>query len=94
VFEGAAAADSCVIVGRSAPYLLRNRQDTFHVFVSAPLEKKIRPVRALGKSEEVLQKGMAQPAPLSSDDRFIGGGRCGGADHSGRDADAKRSSKE
>ncbi|HUE22240.1 MAG TPA: cytidylate kinase-like family protein [Bryobacteraceae bacterium] len=51
VIEGAAAAGNCVIVGRGAPYLLRGRPDTFHVFVYAPLEEKIRRVRALGKSE-------------------------------------------
>ena len=51
VIEGAAAAGSCVIVGRGAPYLLRDRSDSFHVFVYAPLEEKIRRVRALGKSE-------------------------------------------
>src|ERR1700691_619063 len=51
VIEGAAAAGSCVIVGRGAPYLLWDRSDSFHVFVYAPLEEKIRRVRALGKSE-------------------------------------------
>ena len=51
VIEGAAAAGDCVIVGRGAPYLLRNRPDAFHVFVYAPVEEKIRRVRELGKSE-------------------------------------------
>ena len=51
VIEGAAAAGNCVIVGRGAPYLLRGRPDTFHVFVYAPLEEKIRRVRALGKTQ-------------------------------------------
>lgn len=51
VIEGAAAAGNCVIVGRGAPYLLRDRQDAFHVFVYAPLEEKIRRVRDLGKTE-------------------------------------------
>lgn len=51
VVEVAAAAGNCVIVGRGAPYLLRGRQDAFHVFVYAPVEEKIRRVRALGKSE-------------------------------------------
>jgi cytidylate kinase len=51
VIEGAAAAGNCVILGRGAPYLLRGRPDTFHVFVYAPLEEKVRRVRALGKSE-------------------------------------------
>jgi len=51
VVEGAAAAGNCVIVGRGAPYLLRERRDAFHVFVYAPLEEKIRRVRELGNSE-------------------------------------------
>jgi len=51
VIEGAAAAGNCVIVGRGARYVLRDRQDAFHVFVYAPLEDKIRRVRELGKSE-------------------------------------------
>jgi len=51
VIEGAAAAGNCVVVGRGASYVLRGRPDTFHVFVYAPLEEKIRRVRALGKSE-------------------------------------------
>ncbi len=51
VIAGAAAAGNCVIVGRGAPYLLRKRPDTFRVFVYAPVEEKIRRVRALGKSE-------------------------------------------
>jgi cytidylate kinase len=52
VIEGAAAAGNCVIVGRGAPYLLRNRPDAFHAFVYAPLEEKIRRVRELGKTEQ------------------------------------------
>jgi len=51
VIEGAAAAGNCVIVGRGAPYVLRDRQDAFHVFVYAPHEEKIRRVRELGKTE-------------------------------------------
>src|SRR5271170_3545395 len=52
VMEGAAAAGNCVIVGRGAPYVLRNRPDAFHVFVYAPLDEKIRRVMTLGKSEK------------------------------------------
>jgi CMP/dCMP kinase len=51
VIERAAAAGNCVIVGRGAPYLLRGRADAFHVFIYAPLEEKLRRVRAAGKSE-------------------------------------------
>ncbi len=56
VIEGGAAAGTCVIVGRGAPYMLRGRPDAFHVFLYAPLEEKIRRVRELGKSEaEVVE---------------------------------------
>jgi len=51
VIESAAADGDCVIVGRGAPYVLRNRPDAFHVFIYAPLEEKLRRVRASGKSE-------------------------------------------
>jgi cytidylate kinase len=52
VIEGAAADGNCVIVGRGAPYFLRDREDAYHVFVYAPWEEKIRRVRMSGKSEE------------------------------------------
>jgi cytidylate kinase len=52
VIEEAASRGSCVFVGRGAPYFLRNRDDAFHVFVYAPLQEKIRRVRAIGKSEQ------------------------------------------
>jgi len=51
VIERAADAGNCVIVGRGATYLLRHRPDAFHVFIYAPMEEKIRRVKASGKSE-------------------------------------------
>ena len=51
VIERAASDGNCVVVGRGAPYFLRNREDAFHVFVYAPWEEKIRRVRESGKSE-------------------------------------------
>jgi len=51
VISGAASEGNSVIVGRGAPFLLRNRPDTLHVFVYAPLEEKIRRLREAGKSE-------------------------------------------
>ncbi len=51
VISGAASEGNSVIVGRGAPFLLRDRPDTFHVFVYAPLEEKIRRLREVGKSE-------------------------------------------
>jgi cytidylate kinase len=51
VIERAADAGHCVIVGRGATYLLRHRPDAFHVFIYAPMDEKIRRVKASGKSE-------------------------------------------
>src|SRR3954464_9874093 len=39
-----------VIVGRGAPYVLRNRPDVFHVFLYAPRAEKLRRVQRSGKS--------------------------------------------
>jgi cytidylate kinase len=54
--ENAAQSGNCVIVGRGSPHILRSRPDAFHVFVYAPLEEKVRRLKASGKSErEALQ---------------------------------------
>lgn len=42
VIEDKAQHGLCVIVGRGGPYILRNRTDTFRVFVFASREMKIR----------------------------------------------------
>jgi cytidylate kinase len=42
VIEDNARHGNCVIVGRGGPYILRNRHDTFRVFVFASREQKIR----------------------------------------------------
>ena len=52
VISGAASEGNSVIVGRGAPFLLRGRPDTFHVFVYAPLDEKIHRLREAGKSED------------------------------------------
>ena len=52
VIKDVSAKGNCVIVGRGAPYFLRERNDAFHVFIYAPWEEKIRRVRQLGKSEQ------------------------------------------
>lgn len=46
----AAASGRCVIVGRGAPYFLRNRPDTFSVFLYAPRDFKIQRVSTFVKS--------------------------------------------
>jgi cytidylate kinase len=43
---------NAVIVGRGAPYLLRENPGAFHVFLYAPRSEKIRRVMAEGHSEE------------------------------------------
>ncbi len=47
-----AAEGNAVIVGRGAPFFLRNREDTFSVFTYAPHDEKIRRLLAMGKSRE------------------------------------------
>ena len=51
VIEGAAQAGQCVIVGRAAAYFLRDRADTFCVFLYASREFKYRRVLAEIKNE-------------------------------------------
>jgi cytidylate kinase len=43
---------NAVIVGRGAPYLLRENPDAFHVFLYAPRSEKIRRLIAEGHSEQ------------------------------------------
>jgi cytidylate kinase len=52
VIEDVASRGNCVIVGRGAPYILRNNADTFHVFIYAPRDEKIRRIKTLGKTEK------------------------------------------
>lgn|SRR5215469_7758423 len=42
----------CVIVGRGSAFYLGKRPDTFHVFVYAPFEDRVRRLRSAGKSEK------------------------------------------
>lgn len=39
---------NCIIVGRGAPYFLRDRSDAFHVFLYAPRAEKLRRIQDLG----------------------------------------------
>jgi cytidylate kinase len=52
VIEETASKGNCVIVGRGAPYILRNRPDAFHVFIYASVEEKIRRLKSIGQSEK------------------------------------------
>ena len=47
-----ASEGNCVIVGRGSAYYLRDTPDSFHVFIFAPFEEKVRRVQQGGKSEE------------------------------------------
>ncbi len=47
-----AQGGKCVIVGRGAPWFLRERKNAFHVFLYAPYEEKFRRVMAFGKSRD------------------------------------------
>jgi cytidylate kinase len=51
VIEQAAEAGKCVIVGRAAVYFLRDRADTFCVFLFAPRELKYQRILAEVKNE-------------------------------------------
>jgi cytidylate kinase len=51
VIEQAAEAGQCVIVGRAAPWILRNRNDTYCVFLYAPRDVRFHRVRELVKDE-------------------------------------------
>ena len=46
---------NAVVVGRGAPYFLRERSDAFHVFLYAPRAEKIRRLQADGSSETEAQ---------------------------------------
>lgn len=56
VLQGAAQEGNCVIVGRGAPYFLRERCDAFHVFLYAPRAEKIRRLQANGKTLEEAEE--------------------------------------
>lgn len=52
IMNGIAREGNAVIVGRGAPYFLRDNPDAFHVFLYAPRAEKIRRVIADGISRE------------------------------------------
>ena len=52
VVKQVAERGQCVIVGRGSAYYLQTRRDAFHVFIYAPLNEKVRRLRAQGKSEK------------------------------------------
>ncbi|HEX4750983.1 MAG TPA: cytidylate kinase-like family protein [Bryobacteraceae bacterium] len=50
VIKEIAARGNCIIVGRAAPWFLRDRPGTFHTFIYAPYEEKLRRLLAAGNS--------------------------------------------
>ncbi|MBV9762446.1 MAG: cytidylate kinase-like family protein [Acidobacteriaceae bacterium] len=57
VVNDAASKGNCVIVGRGAPYFLRDRDDVFSVFMYAPHHEKIRRItEAQGKTVEEAEE--------------------------------------
>src|ERR1700688_4422014 len=52
VVRKAASEGNCVIVGRGSAYYLKDQPDSFHVFVYAPFEEKVRRLQKAGKSQE------------------------------------------
>jgi cytidylate kinase len=56
VLEKIANDGNAVIVGRGAPYLLRERKDAFHIFMYAPRPEKIRRVVAAGKTSKEAEE--------------------------------------
>ncbi len=50
VMREIASQGQCVIVGRGAPYHLRERPEAFHVFLYAPRAEKLRRIQSRGKS--------------------------------------------
>lgn len=51
-----ASTGNCVIVGRGAPYFLRESRDAFHVFLYAPRAEKIRRLRLIGHSDKEAEE--------------------------------------
>lgn len=56
VMEKVAQEGNSVIVGRGAPYFLRDRGDVFHVFLYAPRAEKLRRLRLLGHGEKEAEE--------------------------------------
>jgi cytidylate kinase len=51
-----AAEGNAVVVGRGGPYFLREREDTFRVFLYAPREEKIRRLLQHGERREYAEE--------------------------------------
>jgi len=56
IMNGIGQQGNCVIVGRGAPYFLREHPAAFHVFLYAPRAEKIRRTIADGHSEQEAEE--------------------------------------
>ena len=56
VMEKVANEGNCVIVGRGAPYFLREHGEAFHVFLYASYAEKLRRLLALGRSQKEAEE--------------------------------------
>ena len=60
VIQDLAEKEPCVIVGRCADYILRDRKDCLHTFIHAPIPFRAdRIVRLYGESEKAPEKRLA-----------------------------------
>ncbi len=58
IIRDIAAKESCVIVGRLADWVLRENSDALHVYITAPLEARIKRVSQLNNIDEIKAKKM------------------------------------
>ena len=56
IAEKIAQEGSAVVVGRGAPYFLRERPDAFHVFLYAPRAEKVQRLREDGSTEQEAEE--------------------------------------
>jgi len=60
VVNDAANRGNCIIVGRAAPWFLRDRADTMSVFIYAPPEEKLRRLLAQGRSQAEAEDSLSR----------------------------------
>ena len=56
IMQRIAAEGQAVVVGRGAPFFLRERSDTFHVFLYAPRDEKIRRLLEAGREQSEAEE--------------------------------------
>ena len=61
VIRAIAARESCVIVGRCADFILKDRPDTLHIFIHSDMEHRAeRIVRLYGETKQTPQKRLQE----------------------------------